>query len=82
MQYTGYSDVSPEDPPTFAVCGERDSIADWRLMQQRLRVLTDRYGTPTEFHHYPGLPHGFGLGTGTIAEGWLDQAVDFWEAQM
>ena len=39
-------------------------------------------GIPTEFHHYPGLRHGFGLGTGTVAEGWLDQAVSFWEEQM
>ena len=30
----------------------------------------------------PGLGHGFGLGTGTVAEGWLDQAAAFWEAQM
>lgn len=30
--------------------------------------------------HYPGLPHGFGLGTGTAAEGWIDQAIAFWEA--
>lgn len=26
-----------------------------------------------------GLSHGFGLGTGTVAEGWLDKAVKFWE---
>ena len=39
-------------------------------------------GIPTEFHRYPGLGHGFGLGTGTSAEGWLDDAVDFWEQQM
>ena len=26
-----------------------------------------------------GLPHGFGLGTGTVAEGWIDQAIAFWE---
>ncbi|MBQ9705982.1 MAG: hypothetical protein IJV55_07355 [Paludibacteraceae bacterium] len=24
----------------------------------------------------------FGLGTGTVAEGWIDDAVRFWEAQM
>ncbi|MBP5504266.1 MAG: hypothetical protein J6Y24_15940 [Bacteroidales bacterium] len=31
---------------------------------------------------YKGLPHGFGLGTGTVAEGWIDDAVKFWERQM
>lgn len=37
------------------------------------------FGTDTEFHLYPGLRHGFGLGIGTEAEGWLDDAVAFWE---
>ena len=23
--------------------------------------------------------HGFGLGTGAVAEGWFNLAVDFWE---
>ena len=26
--------------------------------------------------------HGFGLGEGTVAEGWLDHAVEFWENNM
>ena len=39
-------------------------------------------GIHTEFHVYPGLPHGFGLGIGTVAEGWIDDAVSFWEKQM
>ena len=41
-----------------------------------------RIGIDTEFHVYPGLGHGFGLGTGTSAEGWLDDTVAFWEKQM
>ena len=36
----------------------------------------------TEFHVYPGLSHGFGIGTGTVAEGWLNDAVAFWEKHM
>ena len=39
-------------------------------------------GIPTEFHVYSGLGHGFGLGQGTVAEGWLDLAVEFWEKQI
>ena len=80
MQYTGYSGYNPAgEPATFVCVGDRDGIASWRTMQRRLSAM-DALGIPTEFHHYPGLPHGFGLGTGTIAEGWLDQAVTFWEA--
>lgn len=81
MQYTGHTDVTPNDPPTFACVGERDGIASWHTMQRRLQQL-EAMGIPTEFHHYPGLQHGFGLGTDTVAEGWLDQAVDFWQEQM
>ena len=80
LQYTGHAEYTPEDPPTFACVGESDWIANWRTMERRLQALQD-LGIPTEFHHYPGLPHGFGLGTGTVAEGWLDEAVAFWEAR-
>ena len=37
---------------------------------------------PAEYHAYEGLSHGFGLGTGTVAEGWINDAVAFWEQQM
>lgn len=79
MQYTGHTDYTADDPATFACVGESDGIASWRTMQRRLEAMSE-LGIATEFHHYPGLRHGFGLGTGTVAEGWLDQAVAFWEA--
>lgn len=80
MQYTGLSDYSKNDPPTFVSVGEKDGIADWRIMKQRLAEMS-KLGIPTEFHSYPGLRHGFGLGKGTVAEGWINKAIDFWEAQ-
>lgn len=80
MQYTGYTTVSPYDGPTYACCGTSDGIASWRTMQSRLESLS-ALGIPTEFHSYNGLPHGFGLGTGTVAEGWLQDAVHFWQSQ-
>lgn len=81
MQYTGHTDYTEDDPPTFACVGDSDCIADWRAMQRRIQRL-DALGIPTEFHCYAGLGHGFGLGTGTAAEGWIDDAVEFWETQM
>lgn len=80
MQYTGYTTVSPQDGATYACVGTSDGIASWRTMQNRLQSLS-ALGIPTEFHAYDGLPHGFGLGTGTVAEGWLSDAVSFWESQ-
>ena len=81
MQYTGHSEYSRQDPPTYACCGTSDGIASWRTMKSRLDAMAT-LGIPTEFHSYQGLSHGFGLGTGTVAEGWIYDAVAFWEAQM
>ncbi len=76
MQYTGHSGYTENDPPTYACVGENDGIADWRTMENRLKHLAV-FGIPTEFHRYPGLGHGFGIGTGTAAEGWIDDAAAF-----
>lgn len=78
MQYTGYSSVSPEDAPTYACVGSRDGIASFRTMERRLKIL-QAMGISTEFHIYEGLGHGFGLGTGTRAQGWIKDALAFWK---
>lgn len=81
MQYTGLSEYSESDPATFVTVGESDGIAGWRVMKRRLDGMS-ALGIDTEFHSYPGLGHGFGLGTGTVAEGWLDEAIAFWQRQL
>ena len=40
-------------------------------------TLEQLHLTPAEIEVFPGLAHGFGLGTGTSAEDWLDHAVAF-----
>ena len=81
MQYTVHSDYTEYDPPTFVCVGENDGIANWRTMEQRLNRMA-KLGIDTEFHHYPGLSHGFGIGTDTVADGWVEEAIAFWEKQM
>lgn len=79
IQYTGHTDYNRNgEPATFVCVGENDGIANYRTMKSRIDNLA-AMGVPTEYHSYAGLSHGFGLGVGTIAEGWLDQAVAFWE---
>ena len=78
MQYTGHGEWTRYDPPTYACCGTADGIASWQGMKNRLAAMSEA-GIPTEFHAYEGLPHGFGLGKGTVAEGWIEDAVRFWE---
>lgn len=74
MQYTGYTYTSKADAPTYACVGTSDGIASYKTMQNRLQTL-DSYGIPTEFQAYEGLPHGFGLGTDTVADGWIYDAI-------
>ncbi|MBQ3585843.1 MAG: alpha/beta hydrolase, partial [Synergistaceae bacterium] len=77
MQYTGLNDVTGNEPPTYACVGTSDRIASYRSM----RSYVDRIkanGTDAMIEIFTGLPHGFGLGEGTIAEGWLNNAVKFW----
>lgn len=81
VNYTGLSEVTGYEPPTYSAVGTSDGIASWRTMKSRLDTMSEM-GISTEFHSYDGLPHGFGLGTGTVAEGWIDDAVVFWEDQM
>lgn len=81
MQYTGLTEYSENDPATFVTVGENDGIASWRTMKRRLDGMR-ALGIDTEFHSYPGLGHGFGLGTGTVAEGWINEAIAFWQKQI
>jgi acetyl esterase/lipase len=81
MQYTGLSEVTGNEPPTYNCVGTRDGIADYRIMENRIRAIRAS-GTDAEIEVFEGLSHGFGLGTGTVAEGWIVNAVDFWKRQM
>lgn len=81
MQYTGLSEVTGEEPPTYTCVGTNDGIASYRAMKERIRQIQAQ-GTDAEIEVFNGLPHGFGLGEGTAAEGWLDNATAFWERQM
>ena len=81
MQYTGHSDYTRNEPPTFVCVGENDRIASWRVMERRIHILK-RKGVDVEFHKYPSLGHGFGLGIHTSAKGWIDYAIHFWQKQI
>jgi len=81
MQYTGLSELYGNEPPTYANVGTIDGIANYRTMERRINKIKAN-GIDAEIEIFDNLPHGFGLGEGTIAEGWIDHAVRFWENQM
>jgi acetyl esterase/lipase len=79
MAYTGFSESSLDAPPTFVVVGEHDHIAPPSVMERRVTMLRDA-GVNVEYHRYKNVGHGFGLGIGTSAEGWVAEAIRFWES--
>lgn len=78
MAYTGQREFTPDDPPTFAVVGENDGIARAQVVKARISALK-KSGVDAEFREYAGVGHGFGLGTGSSAEGWIREALRFWK---
>ena len=81
MQYTGLSEVTGYEPPTYACVGTSDGIAYYRTVENYISQI-QQDGTDAEVEVFNGLRHGFGLGQGTVAEGWIDRAISFWERNM
>ena len=81
MQYTGLGEVYGNEPPTYNCVGTNDGIASYRTMERRIAAIHAN-GTDAIIEVFPGLSHGFGLGTGTVADGWINNAVSFWERNM
>lgn len=77
MAYTAHSDLSSDEPPTFVVVGDRDGISPPSAMERRVGALR-RMGTEVMYREYERVGHGFGLGIGTSAEGWIEEAIRFW----
>lgn len=81
LQYTGLSEVTGNEPPTYACVGTSDGIASYRSMERYIANIK-RNGTNAKIEVFKGLSHGFGLGEKTVAKNWLNNAVDFWENNM
>ncbi len=81
MQYTALSEVTGKEPATYNCVGTRDGIAPYTVMQERIDRIRAN-GADAMIEVFEGLSHGFGIGTGTVAEGWVDHAVAFWERNM
>lgn len=78
IAYTSQSSFSKDFPPTFITVSENDSIVNVSVVDRRVKNLRN-VGVEVEYRRYRTAGHGFGLGNGTDAEGWLVHAVQFWE---
>jgi acetyl esterase/lipase len=78
IAYTGQSSYSGDFSPAFITVAANDGIANVNTVEIRVENLR-KAGADVEYKRYETAGHGFGLGTGTDAEGWLDLAADFWQ---
>lgn len=78
IAYTGQSTYSNSFSPSFITVAANDGIANVNMVEARVQNLRNA-GVDVEYRRYQTAGHGFGLGIGTDAEGWLDLAVSFWK---
>ena len=78
IAYTGQSTYSSDFSPAFITVASNDGIANVNAVEKRVENLK-KAGVDIEYRRYQSAGHGFGLGTGTDAEGWVDLAVQFWQ---
>lgn len=81
IAYTGQSLYDKSFPATFITVSADDWIANVSTVERRVQNLRN-VDVTVSYERYKNAGHGFGLGTGTDAAGWLYNAVDFWETQM
>lgn len=80
-QYSIELQVDADYPETFLWACKNDKCVPFQNTQMMYEALK-KYACRTELHSYAGDAHGWGLAVGTVAEGWLEQAVAFWQSDM
>ena len=78
IAYTGQSSYSCDFPRTFIAVSADDRIANVSTVERRVQDLR-KAGVEVEYRRFNNAGHGFGLGVGTDAEGWIEHAIGFWE---
>ena len=78
IAYTGDTSFSENYPPAFITVSEDDRIVNVSVVDRRAENMRNA-GIEVEYRKYKNAGHGFGLGVGTDAEGWIEYAIQFWE---
>lgn len=76
--------VTDDYPPTYFWYGKNDFVLplmDGRKQGPAFAQALEAHGVLYKKTVYQNAPHGCGTGCGTDAEGWLNNAVTFWEEQ-
>lgn len=76
--YINQFEFSESDPPVYTIVGVGDAYGGDRIMDTVVPKM-ESAGMTVLYHKFGNYPHGSGLGVGTDAEGWIDEAMAFWE---
>lgn len=71
--------ITPDYPPTYIMAGSNDILVPASHHAEVLNQALRKQKVKHLYEQYWHLPHGIGLAVGTRAEGWLENAVTFWE---
>lgn len=81
IAYSGRDWFTKRDVPTFSVVSRDDPIASAKVMAARTKAMREA-GIEAEIAIYNNSGHGFGIGEGSDAAGWVDLALSFWEKRL
>ena len=76
--------VTDDYPPVFFWYGKDDKVLPWMINQVQgpaLQAALEAHKVPYVVKVFESAPHCIGIGDTTDAEGWLTDAVAFWEQQ-
>ncbi len=76
--YSVEQQITGKYPPSFIWQCAADATVPIENTRLLVRSLEEK-NVPHVYEVFPGTSHGWGLGTGTAAEGWVERAVKFWE---
>lgn len=77
-RYSIELNITSSFPPSFVWQCNKDNIVPIENTQMLVKGLKEK-GVPCVYEVFQSNAHGWGMGKGTEAEGWVDRAIDFWK---
>lgn len=77
--YNVQMNMSEKFPPTFLYQCKNDTLLPYEQSVNMVKKLTE-LGIDHVFKAVERGYHGYGLADGSMSEGWLEEAIDFWKA--
>ena len=80
QKYSVEQQITPSYPPTFVWQCEQDDTVPIENTQAMAKALAENM-VPYIYETFNSDAHGWGAGDDTLAAGWIERAVSFWEKE-